>query len=53
MKTLVGKVIPRAVVLLKVCPTAKDPGKALPNGSPWYFPFWLDVVEVLIPGALA
>ena len=53
VKTLVGKVMPRAVVSLKICPTAKDAGKALPNGSPWYVPFWLDVIEVLIPAALA
>lgn len=53
MKTLVRKVSPSAVETLKICPTAKDPGKALPNGSLWYVPFWLDVIEVLIPAALA
>ena len=37
---------------VKICPTAKDPSIALPTGRPWYVPFWLDVVEVLVPAAL-
>ena len=54
-KTLVEKVgvIPSTVERLKICPTAKDPTKALPIGRVWYVPFWLDVVEVLVPAAMA
>ena len=53
-KTLVGKVrVAQSIVeKLKIRPTAKDPKEALPSGRPWYVPFWLDVVEVLVPAAL-
>ena len=47
------KVKPSSVEKLKICPTAKFPNEALPTGRPWYVPFWLDVVEVLVPAALA
>lgn len=54
-KTLVEivGVNPSAVERLKICPTAKDPNEALPIGRLWYVPFWLDVVEVLVPAAMA
>ena len=54
-KALVDRVgvMPSIVERLKICPTAKDPNKALPTGRQWYVPFWLDVVEVLVPAALA
>ena len=54
-KILIDKVgvMPSMVELLKICPTARDPNKALPTGRIWYVPFWLDVVEVLVPAALA
>ena len=54
-KALVDRVgvMPSIVERLKICPTAKDPNKALPNERQWYVPFWLDVVEVLVPAALA
>ena len=53
-KTLIRQVgvLPSAVERLKICPTAKNPNEDLPNGSPWYVPFWLDVIEVLVPAAL-
>ena len=53
-KTLVERVgvPPSTVDKLKTCPTAKDPNETLPTGRPWYVPFWLDVVEVLVPSAL-
>ena len=53
-KTLTGRVgvTSNVVARLKICPTAKDPNKALPSGRRWYVPFWLDVVEVLVPAAL-
>ena len=41
-----------SVKRLKICPTAKYTNEALPTGKPWYVPFWLDVVEVLVPAAL-
>ena len=54
-KTLVERVRVASSIVhgLKICPTAKDPTEALPNGKQWYVPFWLDVVEVLVPAALA
>ena len=53
-KTLTERVgvTSNVVARLKICPTAKDPNKALPSGRQWYVPFWLDVVEVLVPAAL-
>ena len=53
-KTLIEKVgvRERDVENLKICPTAIDPNKALPTGRQWYVPFWLDVIEVLVPAAL-
>ena len=53
-KTLIERVgvTSDVVARLKICPTAKDPNKALPSGRRWYVPFWLDVVEVLVPAAL-
>ena len=47
------KVTVSSVKGLKICPTAKHPSEALPTGKAWYVPFWLDVVEVLVPAALA
>ena len=54
-KTLVKKVGVASSIVdeLKICPTVKDPTEALPNGKQWYVPFWLDVVGVLVPAALA
>ena len=54
-KILIDKVgvMPSTVEVLQICPTAKDPNKALPTGRMWYVPFWLDVVQVLVPAALA
>ena len=54
-KTLVDRVGVTSTIVhgLKICPTAKYPTEALPNGKQWYVPFWLDVVEVLVPAALA
>ena len=46
------RVTSSAVARLKICPTAQDPNKTLPSGRTWYVPFWLDVVEVLVPAAL-
>ena len=53
-KTLIDRigVMPSTVERLKICPTAKDPKKSLATGRQWYIPFWLDVVEVLVPAAL-
>ena len=53
-KILVEKVgVTSSIVdVLKICPTAKDPTAALPSGKQWYVPFWLDVVQVLVPAAL-
>ena len=44
---------PQSVKGLKICPTAKYPNETLPTGKLWYVSFWLDVVEVLVPAALA
>lgn len=54
-KTLVEKVgvIPSTVERLKICATAKDPNKELSIGRVWCVPFWLDVVEILVPAAMA
>ena len=36
---------------LKICPTAPLPKDQLPNGSRWYVPLWLHIVEILPPAA--
>ena len=38
---------------VKVCPTTAHYEEVLPNGRPWYVPFWLDVQKILIPAAMA
>ena len=38
-------------VHLKICPTSLHPKDKLPNGEPWYVPFWLHIVEILSPAA--
>ena len=36
---------------VKICATTDVINEALPNGDRWYVPFWLNVLEVLSPGA--
>ena len=36
---------------LKICPTTPVPKDPLPNGSRWYVPLWLDIVDILPPEA--
>ena len=36
---------------LKICPTTPLPQDPLPNGSRWYVPLWLHIVDVLPPEA--
>ena len=36
---------------LKICPTTPLPQDPLPNGSRWYVPLWLDIVDILPPEA--
>ena len=38
---------------VKVCPTTAHYEEVLPNGRPWYVPFWLNVQKILIPAAMA
>ena len=38
---------------IKVCPTTSDRAEPLPNGERWFVPLWLDVMELLSPGATA
>ncbi len=39
------------IAQLKICPTTPVPKDQLPNGNPWYVPFWLHIVEILSPAA--
>ena len=49
---LVGNGVNSDVVeRLKICPTSLLPSDQLPNGQPWYVPFWLHIVEILTPAA--
>lgn len=41
------------VKAVKRCPTTAGYEELLPNGRPWYVPFWLNVQEILIPAATA
>ena len=41
------------VKTVKLCPTTACYEELLPNGRPWYVPFWLNVQEILIPAATA
>ena len=36
---------------LKIYPTSLLPTDQLPNGKPWYVPFWLHISEILSPAA--
>ena len=33
------------------CPSTSDPKEKLVNGDRWFVPFWLEVLELLTPGA--
>ena len=37
---------------IKIHPTTAHHKELLPNGSPWYVPFWLNVQEILLPAAM-
>ena len=39
------------VTRVKICATTDVINEDLPNGERWYVLFWLDVLEVLSPGA--
>ena len=39
------------VTQVKICPTTNEINAILPNDERWFVPFWLDVLEVLEPGA--
>ena len=54
-KTLVERVgvETEAVQTIKVCPSTSDPSDSLPNGKQWFVPLWLDVLDLLSPGATA
>ena len=39
------------VARIRINPTTEDQNERLPNGEDWYIPFWLDVLDVLPPGA--
>lgn len=39
------------VTHVKICATTDTINEDLPNGQRWYVPFWLDVLEILNPGA--
>ena len=44
---------PDVAQLLQICPTSLLPKDHLPNGNPWYVPFWLHIVMILSPAAAA
>ena len=54
-KTLVERVRVEQCIVekIKVCPTTSDRDEPLPNGERWFVPLWLDVLELLSPGATA
>ena len=37
---------------IKICPTSADTCEKLPNGKEWYSFLWLDILEILTPGAM-
>ena len=43
--------VQEVVEQLKICPTTPVPQDLLPNGSRWYVPLWLDIVDILPPEA--
>lgn len=53
--TLVEKVgVDQGIVgRIKVCPSTSDRAEPLPNGKQWFVPLWLDVLDLLSPGATA
>ena len=38
---------------IKVCPSTSDRAEPLPNGERWFVPLWMEVLELLSPGATA
>ena len=52
-ETCLGKLIREKfkVNQVKIRPTTDTIEALLPNGERWYVPFWLDVLEILNPGA--
>ena len=52
-KTLTERVeVPTQVAHDVSCrPSTADPKQKLMNGDPWFVPFWLEVLELLTPGA--
>ena len=52
-KTLVERVgvVPEVASEIPFNPSTSDPNERLVNGDRWFVPFWLDVLELLSPGA--
>ena len=44
-------VAPEVASKVKCLPTTSDPEEELMNGKQWFVPFWLDVLDLLSPGA--
>lgn len=45
------KVMPEVANGVICNPSTSDPDEMLPNGKRWYIPFWLNILNVLSPGA--
>lgn len=52
-KTLVERVgvVPEVASEIPCNPSTSDPNETLVNGDRWFVPFWLEVLELLTPGA--
>ena len=52
-KTLVERVgvVPEVASKIPCNPSTSDPNERLVNGDRWFVPFWLEVLELLSPGA--
>ena len=52
-KTLVERVgvVPEVASEIPCNPSTSDPNERLVNGERWFVPFWLEVLELLSPGA--
>ena len=52
-KTLVERVgvVPEVASEIPCNPSTSDPNERLVNGDRWFVPFWLEVLELLTPGA--
>ena len=54
-RTLIERVgvMPEVATNIKCYPTTDNPDEILPNGEKWYASFWLEIMDLISPGAVS